>query len=318
MSGTACIAMDIGGTNIRLALVAADGSILQRSSSPCRIAAGLDPFLQAIAAAAGTLLRHAGENGIRVVAAGAGVPGLIARSGTIISSVNLKATDGFNLQQWLENEFHLPVVTLNDANAAAVAELTYGAGRPFQSLLHFTLGTGVGSGLILNKSLWTGSDGVAAEYGHATVEPDGCPCSCGNHGCLEQYASATAIARLATEKLLAGRKSCLAEMPAEAVSAAAVAAAAARGDSLARECYATAGRYLGIAAATAANLLNLEAILFGGGVAASFALLAPAMRGELDSRAFGTAAARVQLLPGELGDNAGMMGAAAAAWKLVC
>ena len=204
MDGTACIAMDIGGTNIRLALIAADGSILQRSSSPCRIAAGLDPFLQTIATGTGTLIRHAGQNGIRVVAAGAGVPGLIASSGAIISSVNLKPTDGFNLQQWLENELQLPAITLNDANAAAVAELTYGAGRPFQSLLYFTLGTGVGSGLILNRGLWTGSDGVAAEYGHATVEPDGCPCSCGNHGCLEQYASAPAIARLAQRSLLRG------------------------------------------------------------------------------------------------------------------
>jgi len=309
--------MDIGGTNIRLALVDADGSILQRTDALCRIDAGIDGFLQTITAAAERLFRQAAHHDISVVAAGAGVPGLLNGSGTIISSVNLPPLDGFNLQQWLENELHLPAVTLNDANAAAVAEHTYGAGRPFRSLLHLTLGTGVGSGLILDSSLWTGSGGIAAEFGHATVEPDGHPCPCGNHGCLEQYASATAIVRLAKEQLHAGRQSSLAGLPLEAISAAAVAAAAVRGDNLASECFATSGRYLGIAAAIAVNLLNLDAIIIGGGVAASFALLAPAMRRELDNRAFAAAADRAKLLQGELGDNAGIMGAAAAAWRLV-
>jgi len=318
MQTKACIAMDIGGTNIRLALVAADGSILQKIDLLCRIDAGINLFLQTIFSAADNLFRHAVQHDIRVLAAGAGVPGLLSGSGTIISSVNLKPLDGFNLRQWLENALHLPAVTLNDANAAAVAEQTYGAGRPFRSLLHLTLGTGVGSGLILNGVLWTGSDGIAAEYGHATVEPDGHLCSCGNYGCLEQYASATAIVRMAIEQLLAGRSSSLTERPLETISAADVAAAAVNGDSLASECLATAGRYLGIAAATAANLLNLDAIIIGGGVAASFALLAPAIQRELNNRAFAAAAARVKLLAGELGDNAGIMGAAAAAWKLAC
>ncbi len=308
--------MDIGGTNIRLALIAKDGSILQRSGSPCKMDAGLDTFLQTISSAAAKLIGHAAQSGIKVVAVGAGVPGLIASSGTIISSVNLQPLGGFNLQQWLGHELKLPVTTLNDANAAAVAEQTYGAGRPFGSLLHFTLGTGVGSGLILNGKLWTGSDGFAAEYGHATVEPDGHLCSCGNHGCLEQYASATAITRLAKANILAGRKSVLTDLPLATVSAADVSAAAAGGDIVASECLATAGRYLGIASATAVNLLNLDAIIVGGGVAASFALLAPAIRKELHTRAFAAAVTRVALLPGELGDNAGIMGAAAAAWKL--
>lgn len=308
--------MDIGGTNIRLALISPDGSILNRSNFSCRSDAGLGNFLGNIAAAADDLFIHAGQTGVKILAAGAGVPGLIASSGTIISSVNLQPLEGFNLQQWLEEKLRIPAITLNDANAAAVAEQFYGAGRPFRSLLHFTLGTGVGSGLILNDTLWTGSDGFAAEYGHATVEPDGRPCTCGNHGCLEQYSSATAIARFAQEKILAGGESSLTKLPGGGVSAADVAAAAANGDSLAMECFATAGRYLGIASATAINLLNLDAIIIGGGVAASFLLLEPTIRSELKRRAFTAAAARVKLLPGELGDNAGIMGAAAAAWKI--
>jgi glucokinase len=317
MNKAACIAMDVGGTNIRLALITSDGSILLRSSSPCRISAGIDPFLHNLATTCNRLIRHAEQEGLRVVAAGAGVPGLLANDGTIISSVNLQPLNGFNLQQWLAHELSLPVTSVNDANAAAVAEKAYGAGRPFGSLLHFTLGTGVGSGLILNGELWTGSDGFAAEYGHATVEPTGYLCTCGNHGCLEQYASATAIVRQAKEKITEGMASSLADLPLDAITAAAVATAAGNGDSLASACFASAGRYLGIAIATAVNMLNLDAVIIGGGVAASFALLAPAIRSELDARAFAAAAARVKLLPGELGDNAGIMGAAAAAWKLV-
>lgn len=317
MRSETCIAMDIGGTNVRLALIARDGTILQRASTPCSIAAGRDNFLRDLGSTLTRMTSQAKAAGLGVVAVGAGVPGLIAADGTILSSVNLRPLDGFNLQQWLGEKLRLPATTLNDANAAAVAEHSFGAGRQFDSLLHFTLGTGVGSGLILERKLWTGSGGIAAEYGHATVEPDGYRCSCGNHGCLEQYASATAIARLAREMIRAGKNSSLAELSPDVITAAAVATAASNGDAVATACLASAGRYLGIAAASAANLLNIEAIIIGGGVAASFALLAPAIRREIDSRAFAAAAAGLQLLPGELGDNAGVMGAAAAAWSVV-
>ena len=121
MHKTACVAMDIGGTNIRLALISRDGSILLRSSFPCKMDAGLDIFLQTISTGTEKLIGHAARNGIKVAAVGAGVPGLIESSGNIISAVNLPPLDGFNLQQWLRNELGLPVTTLNDANAAAVA-----------------------------------------------------------------------------------------------------------------------------------------------------------------------------------------------------
>lgn len=192
------------------------------------------------------------------------MPGLIDLTGTVISSVNLKPIDGFKLREWLASISGLPAVILNDANAAAVAEQHYGAGRPFISILHFTLGTGVGSDLILDGKLWTGSDGFAAEYGHATVEPHGHLCQCGNQGCLEQYASATAIARMAKDKIREGTKSVLSGIPLEILDAFDVATAANKGDPLALECFSEAGLYLGIAAATAVNMLNPQAIIIGG------------------------------------------------------
>lgn len=307
--------MDIGGTNLRMALVNRDGEVLQRLSLPCRIADGIKPFLKNISNCTQSLTDFASSSGVDIRAVGVGVPGSTDSSGRVMSSVNLAPLVDFHLSEWLSTTFNLPAVLLNDANAAAFAELTYGAGRPFASFIHFTLGTGVGSGLVLNKQVWTGRRGIAAEYGHATVEPVGRPCNCGNHGCLEQYASANGIILSAKEQLSKGRHSSLAEYTQD-MTAAHIASAAKNGDKVAVECLETAGRYLGIAAATAVNLLDLEAIIIGGGVAESFAFLEPAISSELQRRAYPTAREGLMVLKGELGDNAGLLGAAAAAWQL--
>lgn len=312
-----CLAMDIGGTNIRLGLVRHDGTIPVKLRIPCTVDRGFEPFLGALREEIRGLRRQAEAMQETLAVVGVGVPGLIDSQGSVLSSVNLQALEGRNLQSSLRELSGLPTAVINDANAAALAEQRYGAGRPFSSLLHFTLGTGVGSGLILGGELWTGRDGVAAEYGHATVEPDGHPCPCGNRGCLEQYASGTAIARMAQLGLATGVRSSLSAAGNRSPDTAELAAAAQNGDELALACFATAGRYLGIAAATVVNLLNLEAIIIGGGVAQSYELLAPHVSEEIQQRAFKVPAERVQVLRGELGDDAGLMGAAAAGWKMV-
>lgn len=312
----AVMAIDIGGTNLRMALVSHEGFILKRLSMPCSIADGIDQLLANIGNCAQTLTDFASATAVSIRAVGAGVPGAADSFGRVISSVNLAPLVGFNLREWLSTTVHLPSIMLNDANAAAFAELTYGAGRPFDSFIHFTLGTGVGSGLVLDKQVWAGRRGIAAEYGHATVEPDGRLCNCGNHGCLEQYASANGIVLSARELLLKGRNSSLADQ-AESITAVQIASAALTGDSVAVECLGIAGRYLGIAAATAVNLLDLEAIIIGGGVAESFTLLEPFISAELQRRAYPSARDGLMVLKGELGDNAGLLGAAAAAWQLV-
>jgi glucokinase len=242
---------------------------------------------------------------------------LLDRQGVLLSSVNLLPLEGINLRQELAAMTGLPVAVLNDANAAALGEKCYGAGRSYSSLLLFTLGTGVGSGLILDGRLWTGSDGVAAEYGHATVEPLGHLCPCGNRGCLEQYASATALLRMAKVGILDDAASTLATLAPDELDASAIAHAARGGDQLALACFAVVGHYLGIAAATIVNLLNLDAIIIAGGVSASFDLFADELQEEIRKRAFALPAARVKVLKGELGDDAGLLGAAAAAWDLV-
>jgi len=312
-----CLAMDIGGTNIRLGLVRKSGQIVAKRHLACRVDQGLEPFLDSIGNGIYDLRQGAKTLNEPLLVLGAGIPGLIDTHGQVLSSVNLQALENRNIRRCLEEISGLPVAVRNDANAAALAEWRYGAGRPYASLLHFTLGTGVGSGLILDGHLWTGVDGIAAEYGHATVEPEGHPCPCGNRGCLEQYASATAIARMARQRIEAGEATSLRSDAGRFPDSAEVAEAAANGDPLALACFAAAGRYLGIAAASAVNLLNLEAIVIGGGVGQSYGLLAEHLRKEIKRRAFKTPAERVVLLQGELGDDAGLLGAAAAGWQLL-
>jgi len=302
-----CIGVDVGGTNLRFAMVTPDGVVLRRESQATEIVSGPASFLSRLLMVLCRLQNEAELDGRRLVAVGLGVPGLMSKEGILNSSVNLLPLQGLNLAAAVSSGLGLPVTALNDANASALGEHRFGAARPYGSSLVLTLGTGVGAGLILDGRLWTGVDGTAGEFGHITVEPNGRPCGCGNRGCLEQYASATAIAACARRQT--PEEGCLA--------AAALAARAFSGDAEAAALFGQAGTYLGIATAGALNLLNLEAIILGGGVADSFELLAPAMRREILARAFAIPGERVRILKSELGDDAGVLGSAAAAFDVL-
>ena len=317
MSGSAprrvCIGIDLGGTNLRLAMVDPGGTIHHRLRYPTRIDLGWDHLLGTLVSAIDQLVATARTAGMTVSAVGVGVPGLISTDGVVHSSVNLLPLVGVNVREALTGAVGLPVVVANDANAIAWGELKFGAARPFDSFLMFTLGTGVGSGLVLERRLWSGRDGFAAEYGHATVESEGEPCACGNRGCLEQYASATAIVRAARSALAAGRESSLVRLTGSGLTAEHVAAAAREGDGLAVEVFERVGYYLAVASASAVNLLNIEAIVLGGGVAPSYQLFERELRDGIDRRAFSQMAQGVRLVVSELGDDAGLLGSAALA-----
>ena len=315
-AGRGYIGIDIGGTNLRVALVGDDGSILQRDRRPTGIDLGRESFLELLIGMIETMRAAGNAAGIETAAVGMGVPGLIANSGLVYTSVNLEPLEGVNLKEVVIAATGLSTVVVNDSNAAAFGEQRYGAGRPFASLLMLTLGTGVGSGLILNRKLWTGIDGVAGEYGHVTVEPEGLLCRCGNQGCLEQYASATALAKAGAAAVRRGGGGPLAELPLSDLNTESMAAAARQGDPLARVLFSEAGRYLGIAAASAANLLNIEALIIGGGMAASFDLFAESLVREVRRRAFAIPAERLRILPAVLGDDAGVLGGVALAREL--
>lgn len=295
MPETVCsfIGVDIGGTNLRGALVSSDGNVLQRFHLLSAIHEGREPFLERLYEVLNNLLLTADSLGKPVRAVGIGVPGLIDRQGVIHSSVNMPALEGMALREELECRLHLPVRCANDANLIALGESRYGAGQGFESLVMVTIGTGLGSGLVLNGRLWEGKRGFAAEFGHLTIDPEGVPCPCGNRGCLEQYVSATALTRqgggLAADEL---------------------AQLAREGNQAALRLFKQLGERLGVALAGLLNVLNLDGIVIGGGVAASYDLFEPALLGELRQRTFPQILADVQVRKALLGDDAGLLGAA--------
>jgi glucokinase len=291
--GSAFLGIDIGGTNLRGALVGVKGGILSRYRQPCAIGDGRKAFLAQLADCIAGLKGAATSQGLKVKGIGIGVPGLISSDGMVVSSVNLRPIEGLNLCHTVTELAGLPVVCANDANLIAIGEHRLGAGQGFASLAVLTIGTGLGSGLILDNRLWTGAGGFAAEIGHLTVEPDGILCPCGNRGCLEQYVSASALVRHA------GGGS-----PEE------LAILARNSDQRASAAFDTLGYYLGIAAAGLLNSLNLEAIVVGGGVSASFDLFAPKLQETINTRCFPAISQGVKLLPAALGDDAGLLGAA--------
>jgi glucokinase len=301
------IGIDIGGTNLRFALVNSSGQIVRRSRSVSAIAEGRAAFCRRLLDGIDELCGAADAAEAHVVGIGAGVPGLIGRTGIVHASVNMQPLDGFNLAEFLELQTGLPTICGNDANVIAHGEMIHGAGRGLNSFMVITIGTGLGSGLVLDGRLWTGIDGFAAEFGHVTIEPEGLPCPCGNRGCLEQYVSAGALVRFARERFSPELLDCTGDL----LDAELVASLARQGEAAAQGTFDEAGRYLGIALASLANTLNLEAAIIGGGVAASLDLFLPSLRRELDRRCFPRISEHFEILAGTLGDDAGLLGAAA-------
>jgi glucokinase len=307
------IGIDIGGTNLRFALVNAEGRIISRSRLASGITEGREAFCRRLMVGISELRNVADAAGACIIGIGAGVPGLIGSDGVIHASVNMRALDGFNLALFLEQQTGLPAVCGNDANVIALGELIHGAGRGLSSFIVITIGTGLGSGLILDGQLWTGSHGFAAEFGHVTIEPEGLPCPCGNRGCLEQYVSAGAVVRFAGEHGIPEQL----DSTDDVLDAAHVASLARQGQAAALGAFAEAGRCLGIAVASLANTLNLEAAIIGGGVAASLDLLLPSLNTEFARRCFPRIAEHFDIRAGALGDDAGLLGAAAMVRKRI-
>ena len=304
------IGIDLGGTNCRLALVDEGGQVLDgRRFSSRGYERGRD-LIERLVSECRNLIEGADNQGARVSAVGAGVPGLVDAQGQVVTAPNLGFLNGIPFAQDLAERLKLPVAAMNDANAIAWGEKIWGAGKDLHSSLTVTLGTGVGGGLILADRLWIGVDGSAGEFGHINVEPEGPPCGCGSRGCLEQYSSATGILRSVRAALGAGQASCLAKLEPEALTSAEVGRAARNEDALAVEVLQDAGRRLGQALAGVANLLNLDGVVICGGVAESLDLLLPSLQEELFRRAFERPARRLQIVSGTLGDNAGILGAA--------
>lgn len=244
-----------------------------------------------------------------VKALAAAVPAMInSEKGLILKAPNVPALNGCRFADVLSGELNLPCVLENDANAAVIGEHAFGAAKDYRSAIAVTLGTGVGGGIILDNKILRGADGTAGEIGHICVEPSGAPCGCGSYGCVEQYSSATAIVRLAQEMENQYPQSALRSR--SNLTSADIYEAGKAGDDLALEVFRRMGFYLGIALAGLINVLNPEVIVIGGGASAGWDLFMPHTQEQIRRRAYREPAERAKLVRGQLGDDAGILGAA--------
>jgi glucokinase len=301
---------DLGGTHLRSALVDEAGKIHFHAKQHTPAAQSGQDIVDALVAAARECDRQNTAAGYSIDAVSIVAPGTVnVAAGSIVKAPNLPFLSGFNLAEAVSRALKLPTILENDANAAAVGEMWLGAARGRRTIVCATLGTGVGGGIILDGKLWHGVNDSAAEIGHMCVDPfGGVACTCGSRGCLEVYASATAVVRMTREakpRYPNSRLQIDGELTSENIYRAGI-----DGDELALEVFRRMGVYLGIGLANLINILNPEMIVIGGGVVNGWDLFAKHMKHEVAERAFPLLAELVTIVPAECGDDAGLLGAA--------
>jgi glucokinase len=308
-------AVDLGGTHLRAATVDAHGHIHFRLKQNTPSTDDPQEIVSALIAAARVCDEQSKAEGKSIGSISVVVPGTVnGAAGKVVTIPNVPSLDSFELTPALAKALGRPVILENDANAAAVGEMWQGAARGQHTIVCVTLGTGVGGGIILDGKLWNGGNDSAGEIGHTCVEPFGSvACGCGSRGCLEVYASATAIVRMAREGRPRHPSSTL--NATDDLKAESVFIAGKAGDALALEVFHRMGDYLGIGLANLINILNPQMIVIGGGVANGWELFEHHMRHQVDDHAFPVPAAEVKIVPAECGDDAGLLGAARLAFS---
>lgn len=299
MTRKLAIGIDLGGTNLRAALVTDEGNVVRKKKEPTpgKIIDSLVLLIESFFSR-------------DVLGIGLGIAGLIDReTGAILVSPNIPVLKGMNLVREIREKFKVPTFIENDANAAALGEKWIGAGKEFSDSVLFTLGTGIGGGVIKDKRLLD----VAAEVGHMTIHTGGEKCFCGNFGCLETYASARAIVSKVISALEKGRESLLLKLHEGGpykLTAEDIYEMALEGDSLAREVLKEAGRNLGIGMANIVNILSPQAIILAGGLTGAWDIYVQEAIREASKRAFHEFFEKVKIRRSLLDDEAGVIGSA--------
>lgn len=304
------IGVDLGGTNLRIAAVDDQGKLLEKITLGTQVALGRERVINDMCEAISQLTKRY-ANLATLQGIGIGVPGIIdMKTGMVRESPNLPGWTESPVRAEIEKRLGTRVILENDANVAALGEKWLGAGRDVEDLAVLTLGTGVGGGIILGGRILHGMTGMAGEFGHVTVEPDGVRCGCGNHGCLEQYASATAVVRMAKEAIASGALSELSRAtdPDAEFSAKAVYNLAIQGDEESKKIFRRVGRALGIALADLVNALNLPMYVIGGGVSSAWDAFSPVIFEELRQRSMVYAATAPDTPAGDAQGASGQVG----------
>lgn len=314
---TLFIGIDLGGTKIYSGLVDQSGTILAEDYRKTKAKRGVEAVVERLIDSAHAVIQAAGVSLTDIKAVGIGAPGPVeSEKGIVNVPPNLPGWERVPLKALVESSLPIPTYLANDANAAALGEYLFGAGRKSRQMLYITVSTGIGGGFILNGKIFQGAAGAAGEVGHMTILPGGPRCGCGNRGCLEAVASGTAIARQARELFSRTTNTLIAELAngdQEAITAKLVAEAAQLGDVWAQEILGSAMGYLGIGVANLVNLLNPDLIVIGGSLTKLGDLLFDPVRRAVAQRSFPVSATAVRIVPATLGDKVGVLGAAAVA-----
>ncbi len=305
------IGVDIGGTNLRAASIDRNGKIFSRTSRSSDAKKGIGYLMENLISLLTEIIEDENISGI-----GIGIPGIMdVDKGILTQAPNISEVKNYPIKEKLMHALGsgIDVTVENDANCAALGEWWLGAGKDVDSLIILTLGTGLGGGIMLNGRLWRGANGMAGEIGHMTVDPDGPKCNCGNFGCLESFASAEAIRRMVKEGLRNKNLKTILRNEIENVTIndipETVGRAARIGDKFSLEIWASFGKALGIAIANLTNLLNVEMIIIGGGLANSWELFIETALFEAKKRGLSAPIENVEIKKCVLGDDAGLLGA---------
>ena len=306
------IGIDVGGTNVKIALVDNNGKIIYSNTVPTYAQMGYEYTLNNIKQAIKDLMKETQTTTKDIEAIGFDFPGQIdCKNGIVQLAPNIPGWVNVPIRQIIEDEFGIPTRIDNDVRCAALGELKFGAGKDCENFVCITVGTGIGSGLVINGKLVRGASNAAGEIGHIKLQMENGPiCGCGDTGCLEAFASGPSIVAMAHEYLKGGKSTKFREMAQDGeITPYIVAKAAEAGDPVAKRIYEIIGHYIGMGLVSVINLLNPEKIIIGGGVAESGELLLEPIRKTVKERAMVIAGNSVEIVPAQLGNSAGVIGA---------
>lgn len=308
------IGIDVGGTNVKIALVDDNGKIIYSNSVPTYAKMGYEYTVNNIKQAIRDLMKETNTTTSDIEGIGFDFPGQVdCKTGVVKLAPNIPGWVNVPIAQMIEDEFHIPTRIDNDVRCAALGELKFGAGKGCENFICITVGTGIGSGIVINGKVVRGATNAAGELGHIKLQMNGGPiCGCGDTGCLEAFASGPAIVAMAQEYIKGGKSTKFREMAAAEggeITPYMVAKAAEEGDPVAKRVFEIVGEYIGIGLTSVINLLNPEKVIIGGGVAESGELLLAPIRKTIKERAMVVAGNAVEIVPAQLGNSAGVIGA---------
>ena len=306
------IGIDVGGTNVKIALVDGDGKIIYSNSVPTYAQMGYEYTVNNIKQAIKDLMKETNTEAKDIQGIGFDFPGQVdCKTGVVKLAPNIPGWVNVPIAQMIEDEFHIPTRIDNDVRCAALGELKFGAGRGCENFVCITVGTGIGSGLVINGKVVRGAANAAGELGHIKLQmEDGPLCGCGDSGCLEAFASGPSIVAMAQEYLKGGKSAKFRELAGDGeITPYIVAKAAEAGDPVAKRIFEKMGYYIGMGLTSVINLLNPEKIIIGGGVAECGDLLSDPIRRTINDRAMKVQRESVEIVPAELGNSAGVIGA---------